>query len=350
MSNLVESLRGGAQLVASVICTLAIVLAASRLPALGLQRLFYGFWVLLMVLTALDAFVFRSAMTNITEAIYAGTPRSIYDSEIRDTVIYGGARPTALASEPSFLAQSWIFSAVLVFLLDKNRGSVRSWIRLLVMVGVGYALAPSTSILFVLLATVLWHFWPKGRYANLRLFAWVGMGAAILASPNFIDLLGNFGSSETGSFFARVTSGPYVALQSLSNYPLLGYGLGNVDGVAPVVVQVWETAGAFDRWPWYVGANTHTMLANGFWWQWISMGLVGGAVLTYIVVRLLTSVGVKHPLRTLVCAWIVWYTEGAFESPTTWLAVALFAIVAVTQRPGSPAVVVNRSRSSISTD
>jgi hypothetical protein len=323
-----DGLRSGLQLLAAVIAAMALIYTASRLPARGLRKMFLSLWWALMGLAALETFGLRSQMRAITEHIYSGTSRVVYDSDVRDTLLYGRPRPTAFASEPSYLADSWIFMAALVFLLDRERGSARSWTRFGLMIAVGYVLAPSTSVFFVILAVVVWHFWPRGPYALAWSVAFAAVAVAVLSTPFAGRVVGILGTTETGSFFARVASPPHIGLVAVLQQPFFGFGIGNTAGVEPMIRDFWQQQGAFDRWPWYDGGDAETLMANGFWWQWVSLGVLGGVALLVITLKMLASVGVAKPFRTIFATWLIWYAGGVFFSPAAWYELALLAIPA----------------------
>lgn len=195
----------------------------------------------------------------------------------------------------------------------------------------GIAIAPSAKVAFYLAAAVVWHLWPRRTSSRVRA---VLLGAGALSVTWFLydsianRLSGQVGLSETGSFYGRILIGPRVALEALSQHPLMGYGIGNKEGLRPLVVQEWTSSGAFSRFPWFQGLDTSALMTNGFWWQWSFLGLLGGGIFIALMVKMLTAVGVALPWRTIVCTWIVWYSGAAFTDPASWCAFAAFAIPA----------------------
>ena len=329
-----ETFLSGLQLFAAMVAAMAVIYTSSRLDAGGLRRLFFGFWAVLMLLAVLERAGLRPVMQSLQTALYAGSNRGVYSAELRDIELYGQVRASALASEPSFLADSWLSMAILVFLLDKNRGSIQSWIRLLVMLGIGYSLAPSLKIAFYVIALLLWHFWPRtsraagGVFAGLVLVGWL----LYTLRAETDSLLSRFGSVESGSFFARITVAPDIGIEALRNYPFFGYGFGNHEGMTSFMRDVWQSTGGFARFPWFSPASGQGLLTNGFWWEWAYLGLIGGAIFTYLLARLLLALDVKHPARVIICSWVVWYSGFAFVDPASWWVVAMLAIPEVARR------------------
>lgn len=329
-----EGLRSGAQLVASIGSALVVIYAASKIEILLLRRIFLGFWSVLIAMAFLETAGLRPLFSQVRDLIYAGSGRGVYAEDRRDLVLYGTVRPSALASEPSYLADSYMCMIALVFLLDKDRGRPASWIRLALMVGIGFAVAPSAKIVFYLLALLCWQLWSQNTNARIILLTFTGAAIALYASYGsaVVGGIGQLRFSETGSFFGRILVGPQVALEALSRYPLLGYGVGNTEGLYPIVARAWQDSGAFARFPWYKGAGPTVLMSSGFWWMWLFLGVLGGIVFTLIAVRLLARIGVLQPMRAIVCAWIVWYAGAAFVDPMSWFVVAVFAIPAISRK------------------
>lgn len=330
-----DTMLSGLQLFAAIVAALAVLYTTSRLDAQGLRKFFFGAWAALMFVALLENFGLRALMQSVQAALYAGSSRGIYTSDYRDIGLYGQVRASALASEPSFLADSWASLAILVFLLDKNRGTGSSWIRLMVMFGVGYFLAPSTKVFFYLLAVLVWHYWPRSRKAFVGLLATLvplGWLFYLLMSAEANNALGRFGSVDTGSFFARITVGPYIGAEALREFPIFGFGIGNHEGLTSLMQDVWQSTGGFSKFPHYRMADSQALMTNGFWWQWVFLGVLGGLILTYLVVRLLLALEVEHPVRVIVCTWIVWYAGFSFVGPVSWWILAMFAIPEVARR------------------
>lgn len=347
------SLFSAIQLVASLVAAIAIVLTCSQIRASRLRRLFLGFWFVLMALALLESIGLRPIFDDLRAALYSGSQRGVYSELNRDIGLYGKSRPSALASEPSYLADSYMCMIALVFLLDKERGSKRSWIRLALMVCISFTIAPSFKVFFYLLALVVWQMWPRSVRALHFLVAALAVAAlslyAIFGSVTGA-LSSQLGVGETGSFFGRISVAPQVAVDALSRFPILGYGVGNTDGLYPVIVEAWQSSGAFARFPWYIGLDSTLLMTNGFWWQWVFLGTLGGALFSVIILRILGSLGVDRPLRSLVCAWIVWYSGFAFVDPASWWIVALFSVAALARtmnEPGSSDMQHRASRSAV---
>lgn len=340
------TIQSGLQLIAAIVAAMAVVYTTSRLTAHGLRKLFFWAWALLMSTAALENFGLRTLIQSAQATLYGGSNRGIYSADNRDMYLYGQVRPSAFASEPSFLADSWAATAALVFMLDKDRGSAASWIRLILMYGIGFALAPSMKVMFYFAAILVWHFWPRTRQAFVGLLATLILAGWFLYLLDANGLLSRSASAETGSFFARITVAPLIGAEALRGFPLLGYGIGNHEGMLEVMQGVWQSSGGFALFPHFKPADGQGLMTNGFWWQWAFFGLLGGIILSYLLVRMLSSLGVKQPVRSVTCTWIVWYGGFGFVDPASWWILAVFAIpeVACSMPKKEPAGIQTRPR------
>lgn len=321
------------QFLVSVISALAVIHALSILDPLRLRRVLVICWSVFVAFALVESLGLKPVFDQIREALYAGSGRFVYFAEARDLAIYGRIRVTVFASEPSFLADSLSGLMLMIFFLDPRRGGPASWMRLGMMVMVCFALSPSFKMLFYLIAVVVWQFWPQ-RLSHLLVlvFTLVALGALtfIFFTPLatiFMETAG--GHFESGSFYGRIAVAPEVGLGALRDFPLFGYGIGNDEGVYPVVAQAWQDSGAFFLFPWYQGLPASDLMSNGFWWQWIFLGMFGVPVFVILLLRLLRLLDVQLPFRTILCCWIVWYAGFAFVDPHSWYVLVIFSVGAL---------------------
>lgn len=330
---------GSLQFMASIISALSMIYALKHLRQVRLRRLAITIWCVLILLSFLESIGLKPVFDQIRDVIYAGQGREIYLATERDLVTYGKIRSTAFATEPSFLADSLFCLAIIGFMLDAKRGQIRSWSLLLAMFVASFAVVPSFKALFYLLAVVIWQFWPR----NIREFQKLGLGLGLLGAlvtilffpilNFFLNVVG--GHLSSGSFYGRIASAHTVGYQALIQHPLMGFGLSNQEGVYPIIAQVWQASGAFITFPWYQEVSAKDLMSNGFWWQWIYLGLLGTVIFVFLLVRLLREIGVHRPLRSIVCSWIIWYAGSAFVDPQSWYIIVVFSVGAVAMR-GSP--------------
>lgn len=331
-SGFSETILGRLQFLISVVSALAVIKALSHVQASRIRRLVLILWVCFIVLALLETIGLKPLFDAIRNVLYSASGRGIYESDSRDLALYGKIRTTVFASEPSFLADTLAAFYLLFFFLHPRRGSLGSWIALGAMFTISFVLSPSIKVVFYLLALIVWHFWPKDFKSFIRLLAFLALFGLVLLvlwqdlSLYVLNAVGGY--SQSGSFFGRIRVAPDVGMAALRDFPLFGYGLGNDDGVYAVVAQAWQDAGAFILFPWYRELPASDLMSNGFWWQWIFLGWFGGAVFVVLMLRILGTLGVALPLRSLVCTWIIWYAGSAFVDPQSWFIVALFSIPA----------------------
>lgn len=324
------SITSSIQLLVSIIISLSFVWALSTVDRMRLWRMLFVFWASLIALALIENSGFRPFFDGIRDILYGGADRGIYASDLRDMELYGSVRSTVFASEPSFLADSLCSLVLLMFMLDPQRGLLSSWIRFGAMQFLCILVSPSFKIVFYIAALLLWQYWPRNPRSQL----FIGLSLPIFAlvlwllSPSLLPILeGMLGQhSETGSFYGRVEVGPSVAAKALVNSPFFGYGLGGADEVYPIISSIWFESGAFQKFPWYVDLGARDLMSNGFWWQWIFLGLAGGMVFIVLLLRLMDGIGITNPIRALVCTWIVWYAGSAFVDPQSWYMLIIFSI------------------------
>lgn len=329
---------GVLQLIISFISCFSVVYALAHVDSGRIKSFVFGVWMVFIALAVLEMSGFKGVFDYVREFLYGGSGRLVYAEEHRDVQIYGKVRSTVFASEPSFLADSLAGLMTLHFLL--GRKDILGWVKYLSMFGVSFYLAPSFKMMFYLFAASVWVLWPKNniQMTILSVFLAFAMASiALFSQPlfQFLDLaLG--GHMESGSFYGRIAVGPFVARDVLLSYPVFGYGIGNDQGLAEIINSNWQNSGAFYAFPWFQGKEAVDLMTNGFWWQWVFLGVFGGGVFIKIWVSLLEKMGVSAPWRTIICVWIVWYAGFAFVDPMSWYVVAIFAVAGLgAQHPSS---------------
>lgn len=331
----VDTFRASLQLLVSVISSLAVIYALSTVDRDPLRWLLVVIWCMFIVLAIVENIGLKPIFDQVREVLYTS---SIYMAEGRDVSIYGMVRPTVFASEPSWLADTLSGLVLMIFFLDPQRGSHGSWLRLAIMVAVSFIVSPSFKMAFYLVAVVVWQFWPR----NQRGFVIVLGSLFIFSVLLFIFLVPISGlvyqvagsHLESGSFYGRIGVAPGVGWNVLTTYPIYGYGIGNEEGLYPIIADEWFVSGAFNLFPWFKYLSAAHLMTNGFWWQWVFLGVGGGLVFVKFIIHLLKQIGVEIPLRTLVCVWIVWYAGFAFVDPQSWFVVVIFSIGAVSRHRG----------------
>ncbi len=353
-----DILLGSTQLVASIFTACAVIVALSSVNPNRLRRLLRVIWIIFIVLAVVETLGFKSFFDSVRDVIYSGSGRFVYSEALRDMSIYGRVRTTVFASEPSFFADTISSLTLMIFFLDPRRGTPKSWIYFSCMFALNYSLVPSFKMIFYVIASLVWQFWPRNTATTIRIFMTIVAIFAVLYMSFSTAIAYNFSNAwqqildssigrhlASGSFYGRVVVGAAVGIEALSQHPLLGYGIGNTDGAYPVVAQVWSQSGAFSRFPWYYHLSAKDLMSNGFWWQWVFLGILGGAAFNLLVFKLLTRAGVEKAFRTIFCSWIVWYAGAAFVDPVSWFVVVVFSVGSLSGMPLGSADEAPKSRS-----
>ncbi len=324
------------QLTASITGALAMIFALGLIKSDRLRGVLTMLWIVMIVLALAESLFLKGFFDQVRDWFYAGSGRFVYAAEDRDLQLYGRVRTTVFASEPSFLADTLSSLVVMVFMLDKQRGKWRSFLQLGAMLAISFFVVPSFKTGFYVAALMVWHFWPRNlREAAVLAMLLVGsLLMALVGAETLFRLAGETAGLHlsSGSFFGRIGSAHIVGFDALAAFPIYGFGIGQNDAVYDIIVRVWNESGAFGLFPWYGPLSAADLMSNGFWWMWIYLGLVGGAILLALTARLLRGVGVMTPWRSLVCACIVWYAGSAFVDPQSWYVVVIFSVGALAVR------------------
>lgn len=321
------------QLLASVISASLVLFALKDVNQEALRRALFYAWLILVFMAFLENLYLKSYFDLIREYIYSGSGRFVYSETDRDLAIYGKVRSTVFASEPSYLADTMSALAVMVFMLSVREKIISAWLYLVIMFLIGFYISPSFKMVFYFIAVVAWFFWPKNLKGLLYLLFLILLMLTvvfILVNVMLSLVLGVFGAHlSTGSFFGRIGSAHLVGINALAIYPFFGYGIGNSEQVYDVILEVWNSAGAFSSFEFYQDLGSKDLMSNGFWWMWIYLGFLGVLIFSGNIYYLLKAIGNTMPWRSLVCASIVWYAGSAFIDPQSWFVVVVFSIAAV---------------------
>lgn len=325
-----DHILGCLQLISSIVAALAVCYTLQNIPKRRLRRVLITLWVTFVSLAVLESVGLRPLFEPIREALYAGSDRFVYTAVERDVSIYGKVRPTVFASEPSYFADTISILMLMIFILDPRRGSIPSWIKLFGMIVVSFLVSPSFKMVFYIMALGVWQFWPttrKNLFTVLLALFVIGIVGVVFYGPIAAGLDRVFGTHlVSGSFYGRIGVAPVVGFGALEAAPVFGFGIGNEDGVYPMIARAWSESGAFFRFPWYRELTASHLMSNGFWWQLIFLGGVGTAIFSLLVVGAFRQIGVRMPLRALVATWIVWYAGSAFVDPFSWYVMVAFSV------------------------
>lgn len=323
--DIVKLTKGAVQFYVSIVVAFGVALTIARFESKQAVSFFTKVWFVFFFLAIIELYGASAFFQTVTDKIYSGLGRGVYESLDRDLSIYGRVRPHVFASEPSFLAYTLNILCLLTFLKGARLNVKRAFITYVLMLVASNFVAPSFTSVFFVGAIAVWHFWPKTTATRVGMLFLIVL--AIGAHSIFFGSVADITISEhqnSGSFFGRIVAGPPVAYQALLERPFFGFGVGDADSVTPIIVDVWNAYGAFSDFPWYVGLKGIDLMSNGFWWQWIYFGGVGCVIYIFILNRMTKKIGADQPLRIFFCSCVVWYTGAALVDIASWYVFTAF--------------------------
>ena len=252
----------------------------------------------------------------------------IYENDLRDTLLYGRARPKFFASEPATVTFTYSL-LVCVWLV------VSTWRRKLLvylgLVGGGFVAMPGPTLLLTLLLAVPYQLFLAPRMGNearsalkpghilkVACFAAIAVvGAAILANTVFSERLSDIRRGNDASFFYRV-QGPAIAAEEIvRTYPIAGSGLTGEPFIEDRVIDAYMRSPSYSA-GWVIVSPATELLINYFWLHWIYLGFVLGVAMIAAISGWLRVIGVP----SAAFCWGTWailgQASGAYVGPTCW--------------------------------
>jgi hypothetical protein len=346
---LIERFKGFIQISYAFVCTYALFLTCVGYDRERLSRIFLAFTLFIVVGCLFENYTGLRAVSDLVRSkLYS---YGLYESDIRDELLYGRIRPKLFTSEPSAVTFAFTLFSFCWFCLSTMRSKI---VLYLLLVALSYFTlrGPTLMIGLALLGVFYLCFPMQGRrpgdelarnavILGLAVVAGV-MGALILYLAGrllFADRLNDIANGEDPSFFFRVMGPALVAFAVMKKYPIWGAGLTGEDNVSTLIMSTYANARGFSiDWP---IDDVRYIVTNYFWHHWIYLGVVGGLLMIGAITFYLIRLGAPRP----VFAWFVWalmgQASGAYVSPKTWTVMMLAAAVG-TMWSGQP--VQQRSR------
>ncbi|MCK6451541.1 MAG: hypothetical protein L6R19_11890 [Alphaproteobacteria bacterium] len=331
---------GWMQLVYSMVLGYALFLTVLLSTRLQLAALFLALCLTIVVGCLLETYAgLRQVSDAVRQQIYSF---GVYQSDLRDEILYGKVRPKLFTSEPSSVTFAYTLFGFAWLVASPWRWKIPAYLAL-VAAGL-LAMAGPTLLLMVILLVPYYLLlaesdarphhdwathWIKAGVLSVVFVAAFGYLATAVYSERITHIL----RGEDPSFFYRVIGPALVAFDVIERYPWAGAGLTGEPFIANDVLDVYvgspsySAAWRFDR--------VAEVLTNYFWLHWIYLGLVWG-VLTLAAVA--AWLRVLAPSDTLF-AWAAWVVfgqaSGAYVGPKTWTVLLLTLALAMKVR-GEP--------------
>lgn len=302
-----------------------------------IARILLTFCLFIIVGCLLETYAgLRPLSDAVRERIYDSAV--VYDSDLRDVVLYGRIRPKLFTSEPSAVTFSYTHFASVWLVVSPWRWKVPVYLGL---IGCALFVLPGPTLVLMLLLTIPYIIFLAGRGTGrpsaMRTVGALAISglllalAIVLGQIFFAERLNELASGRDASFFYRFTGPMLVALNIFQHHPWAGSGLTGEPSIADLVLNVYMNSPSFQA-AWSI-TRIGDVLTNYFWLHWIYLGLVWGVVALVAMSTWLRMLGVPS---VLYC-WAVWLilgqASGSYVGPKTW-AVLLIAAAASILRVG----------------
>jgi hypothetical protein len=331
------------QLTYSLIIAYAMFLTMVHGERRQIANILLGFCIFIIVGCLLETYAgLRPISDAVRGKLYDASV--IYESDLRDVLLYGRIRPKLFTSEPSAVTFSYTQYSALWLVLSTWRWKLSVF---LCMMAMALFVLPGPTLVLMLLLTVPYLIFLAGIQRGRRPSASRLIGSLVLSvflvalmivlgQIFFAARLEQLAMGQDASFFGRFTGPMLVAFDMLKNYSWAGAGLTGEPFIADRVMKVYINSTAFDSsWRFTRVADA---LSNYFWLHWIYLGAVWGVVCIVAVSVWLRMLGVPS---VLYC-WAVWVilgqASGAYVGPKTWSVLLMAAAASV--QPSAPAATV----------
>lgn len=348
IGNLPKRFTGLVQLTYSLVIGYAMFLTLLQASRHQLARLFLGFSLFILIGSLLESYAGLNAISDaVRNKIYDS---GIYDSDLRDQILYGKVRPKLFTSEPSAVTFGYTLFTFAWFMVTQNRTKLMIFLALL---AAGIFAMPGPTLLLSLLLLPPYYFFilpqtpPIGRFGSGYRVAIIIFGSvllmvfAVVGATVYAERLGQIMNGNDPSFFYRVIGPGLVGLEVIQHYPWAGAGLTGEASITDLVMNVFVQSSHFSA-GWRI-SKISEVLTNYFWLHWIYLGLVWGCVTLVGLTIWLRMLGVP----AIMFCWITWavfgQASGAYVAPKTWVVLLLAAALTMLhQRVAVPGTVTMR--------
>lgn len=328
----VENLRSMLALYLAIAAGLAFFLGVRSDPErAGRGMLFLAIFLIVGAMAEARSVEVRHLSDSVR--LYVNDWRTVYESDLRDALNYGGYRPRFLATEPSALAFT-ISISLIVWLLSIRRISIdnifiyailsltatfiiRSPVLILgFFVGLLLAKQKSQAVLFQGSAQ---------RAALLLTVIVILIGVPVYFALNYLGSGATVGYFQTGSFFLREIGPTLVVAHTAITRPLTGYGMGASITLMQLITTVYQANDVYYLFPrLYAVIDPKSLISNAFLEMWVYFGIFGTIVIIYLVSRLMKLLAIRQPAMILACSAAIMVGLAGFNTPQVWI--VLFAL------------------------
>lgn len=320
---------GLVQLIYSLVIGYAFFLTILRGSRRQIAKLLLGFSLFILIGSLLETYAGLRSISDATRLILYDY--GIYESDLRDQLLYGHIRPKLFTSEPSAVTFGYTLFTFGWFLVSSYR---RKLILFLFLIGAGLMLMPGPTLLLSLPLLIPYYLFVDGRAPNraavLVLSGFLLVSAVVLGMTVYAERFSHIMAGEDPSFFYRIIGPALVALHVVQTYPWAGAGLTGETFIADLVMNVFVSSSQYSA-NWKID-KISSALTNYFWLHWIYLGAIWGMAVFAGLSVWLRLLGVPSILFCWA-AWIVFgQASGAYVGPKTWTVLLLMAGLSILLR------------------
>ena len=333
LTYLSRRLNGVIQLTYSITIGYGLFLTVVQARRSQIAGLFLFISVFILIGCVLEDYTgLREISDRVRQVLYS---KGIYDSDLRDMLLYNRVRPKFFASEPASVTFCFSLFAFVWFVTSRWRLKLFLYVAL---VGVGIFAMPGPTLTLMLVLILPYMLFlasrKNGRLSVLRLFkvaivATFFLAAAVIVGQSaFHNRLQQIENGNDPSFFYRVWGPTIAAREIMRDYPITGAGITGEPFIEQRVIMIYARSPAYST-AWRAVSPATELLINYFWLHWIYLGIFFGVVIMAALSSWLFVLGVP----SVAFCWIVWavlgQASGAYVGPTCWAVLFLTGAAAV---------------------
>ena len=332
----IERFKGFISLAYALVSAYVLFLEMSRWDRRAVARVFGVFSVLIIVGCLFENYTdFRDVSDAFRSEVFK---QDLYGGLYRDYTQFGMIRPKLFTAEPSHVAKFFLFSVTMWLALTQRR---KKYLKLIVMMGVGFFLirspivllaVPSALLLFVYLdyggvRKLLSSAGIEGTFKLSILGISLGIGLIVAFQTILAPRIELIMTGRDTSFIGRILAPPVVTYHTLRKSPYFGAGIEGKEAIVRELTAAFASFGMIQNvrgWDFDILINR---IANVFWLHWIYFGLIGGIFAAYMIGRLMKNLGGTHYILCIALVLMFSQTMGGYVSVKIWTFVLMIFLI-----------------------
>ena len=330
-----ERFKGFIHLTYSLIVCYYIFIYFRRFNPLIIAKIFKAITILIILGSLLENLLppFRAISDAFRHFVFK---QYIYESDLRDIILYGGLRPRLFTSEPSHVAKFFVLSEFIWFTLtiEKHKYikltiatlialvSIRSPIIVLIF---PLAFLSETYLTFrIRIIQELKKFYLSGIVRKVTIYVTFFVFFLIIIS--FISArtllsvrLQQFIQGKDLSTLLRIVVPLVIGIKIVSQFPVFGVGITGKELLMDSIAKILKSYGFI--------VHDQENLANAFWNFWMYFGIIGGAFILFILYKFLKSLKIKSIIFIVGSVFIFSQTMGGVVTIRWWFACFMIFLI-----------------------